>query len=31
MLADPRFAALSKALGLDEYWQTAGVKPDFRA
>jgi DNA-binding winged helix-turn-helix (wHTH) protein/tetratricopeptide (TPR) repeat protein len=28
--ADPRFAKLVEAVGLDAYWRAAGVTPDFR-
>lgn len=28
MRADPRFAQLMRALGLDKYWQASGSKPD---
>lgn len=29
--ADSRFAVLSRAVGLDEYWQRSGKRPDFRS
>ncbi|WP_095011461.1 winged helix-turn-helix domain-containing protein [Tsuneonella mangrovi] len=28
--ADPRFGSITSALGLERYWQEAGVQPDFR-
>jgi DNA-binding winged helix-turn-helix (wHTH) protein/tetratricopeptide (TPR) repeat protein len=31
MRADPRFAVLTRQIGLDDYWRRAGVRPDFRA
>jgi DNA-binding winged helix-turn-helix (wHTH) protein/Tfp pilus assembly protein PilF len=30
MRADARFAALTREIGLDHYWRTAGIGPDFR-
>lgn len=30
MRADPRFAMLTREIGLDDYWIRAGVSPDFR-
>lgn len=30
MRADPRFAALTREISLDDYWLRAGVSPDFR-
>ncbi len=30
MRADPRFARLTAEIGLDHYWQQAGVQPDYR-
>jgi DNA-binding winged helix-turn-helix (wHTH) protein/tetratricopeptide (TPR) repeat protein len=31
MRADPRFPKLTAAVGLDDYWQTTGTRPDYRA
>jgi tetratricopeptide (TPR) repeat protein len=28
--SDPRFAALTRRIGLDRYWQTTGKTPDFQ-
>ncbi|MCL6684245.1 winged helix-turn-helix domain-containing protein [Sphingomonas alba] len=28
---DPRFPGLTKAIGLDDYWQRSGTKPDYVA
>lgn len=30
MRSDARFAALTRELGLDDYWRRAGIAPDFR-
>lgn len=30
MRRDPRFAALTRAIGLDRYWRQSGTRPDFR-
>jgi DNA-binding winged helix-turn-helix (wHTH) protein/tetratricopeptide (TPR) repeat protein len=30
MRADPRFAELTQAIGLERYWRDAGVQPDYR-
>ena len=30
MRRDPRFAALVTELGLTDYWQKSGVKPDYQ-
>jgi hypothetical protein len=27
---DPRFEQLLKRIGLEDYWQRSGTKPDFR-
>jgi DNA-binding winged helix-turn-helix (wHTH) protein/tetratricopeptide (TPR) repeat protein len=29
--ADPRFAALVRDIGLEEYWRRSGTRPDYRA
>ena len=28
---DPRFPALTKAIGLDDYWRASGTRPDYLA
>ncbi len=28
--ADPRFGALTAAIGLDDYWRSRGIEPDDR-
>jgi DNA-binding winged helix-turn-helix (wHTH) protein/Tfp pilus assembly protein PilF len=30
MRADPRFAKLTRAMGLDDYWRESATSPDFR-
>jgi tetratricopeptide (TPR) repeat protein len=30
MRADPRFAKLTRAIGLDDYWRESATSPDFR-